>query len=248
MKHTYINHLLGRLLLAATLLAVSWTGAKAEETTLWEGSESTGNWDNNIGVLSDGGAELSAVGAKAGDVINFYGTPDDNNWQFRVIEGHWGDVDEFYGNATSSDSQSFEIDGNSVVLKIVLTEEILSKALTQQSWGNAFIVQGENVTLTKVTISGTEPYAALNDNNTVLTFFYDDKKAANNGMDVGPFTVPGDRRWESVAASVTTVKFDESMANCTSLTSTAYWFYGFQTLATITGIGNLKTDNVTDMQ
>ena len=99
-----------------------------------------------------------------------------------------------------------------------------------------------------ITSTGVEPYAVLNENNTVLTFYYDEKKAANNGMDVGPFTVPGDRRWESAAASVTTVKFDESMANCTSLTSTAYWFYGFQTLTTVTGIGNLKTDNVTDMQ
>ena len=93
---------------------------------------------------------------------------------------------------------------------------------------------------------GHEPYAVLD--GTTLTFYYDDQKEARGGMDVGPFTVPGDRRWESVAASVTTVKFDESMANCTSLTSTAYWFYGFQTLTTVTGIGNLKTDNVTDMQ
>ena len=248
MKHTYINHLLGRLLLAATLLAVSWTGAKAEETTLWEGSESTGNWDNNIGVLSDGGAELSAVGAKAGDVINFYGTPDDNNWQFRVIEGHWGDVDEFYGNATSSDSQSFEIDGNSVVLKIVLTEEILSKALTQQSWGNAFIVQGENVTLTKVTISGTEPYAALNDNNTVLTFFYDDKKAANNGMDVGPFPNADYRGWNSYAGNITKVVFDSSMDSYTDLTSTAFWFWEFTNLEEVVDIKYLHTDNVTSME
>ena len=94
--------------------------------------------------------------------------------------------------------------------------------------------------------SVAEPYAVLD--GTTLTFYYDNQKSARNGMSVGPFSIPGDRQWESSAASVTTVKFDESMANCTSLTSTAYWFYGFQTLATITGIGNLKTDNVTDMQ
>ena len=99
-----------------------------------------------------------------------------------------------------------------------------------------------------ITSTGVEPYAVLNENNTVLTFFYDGKKNSRSGMDVGLFSIPGDRRWESVAASVTTVEFDESMANCTSLTSTAYWFYGFQTLTTITGISNLKTDNVTDMQ
>ena len=94
--------------------------------------------------------------------------------------------------------------------------------------------------------SVAEPYAVLD--GTTLTFYYDNQKSARNGMSVGPFSIPGDRQWESSAASVTTVKFDESMANCTSLTSTAYWFYGFQTLTTVTGIGNLKTDNVTDMQ
>ncbi len=246
MKHTHINHLLGRLLLAVTLLAVSWTGAKAAETTLWEGSERTESWNNNIGVLSDGGAELSAVGAKAGDVIRFYATPDTNSWEYKVVEGHWGN-DE-YGTATSSDSQSFEIDGNSVVLKIVLTEEILSKALTQQSWGNAFIVQGENVTLTKVTISGAEPYAALNDNNTVLTFFYDDKKAANNGMDVGPFPNADYRGWNSYAGNITKVVFDSSMDSYTDLTSTAFWFWEFTNLEEVVDIKYLHTDNVTSME
>ena len=32
-----------------------------------------------------------------------------------------------------------------------------------------------------------EPYAVLSDNNTKLTFFYDDQKDARGGMGVGPF-------------------------------------------------------------
>ena len=123
------------------------------ETTLWEGSEATGGWANNIGVLSDAGPELVAAGAKVGDIIRMYVTPNADTWQFKVVEGHWSDNDNPYGYAMSWDSSSFETDGNSAILKFALTETILSRALTQQWWGNVFIVQGENVTLTKVTIS-----------------------------------------------------------------------------------------------
>ena len=94
-------------------------------------------------------------------------------------------------------------------------------------------------------------YAVLNDNNTVLTFYYDNQKAARNGMDVGPFygynknDLPS---WYGQRESITSVVFDASFANCTTLTSTAYWFCSLQNLSSITGISNLKTDNVTDMQ
>ena len=101
-----------------------------------------------------------------------------------------------------------------------------------------------------------EPYAVLSNGNSVLTFYYDDQKAERNGMDVGPFTSSYDYEkwtdiissgWDAQRGSITSVVFDASFANCTSLTSTAYWFFGFEKLSQITGISNLKTDNVTDM-
>ena len=98
-----------------------------------------------------------------------------------------------------------------------------------------------------------EAYAVLNDNNTVLTFYYDNQKAARNGMDVGPFYGYNGYNevfplWYGQRENITSVVFDASFANYTTLTSTAYWFYGLQNLSSITGISNLKTDNVTDMQ
>ena len=96
-----------------------------------------------------------------------------------------------------------------------------------------------------------EPYAVLNEDNSVLTFYYDDQKAARGGMDVGPFEQWGGQGtksgWSDVNEQITTVVFDESFANCTTLTSTAYWFYGCENLTTIKNISNLKTDNVTDI-
>ena len=99
--------------------------------------------------------------------------------------------------------------------------------------------------------SDPEPYAVLSDDNTVLTFYYDGNKASRNGMSVGPFdhtdwVLVSD--WYDYRKSITTVVFDDSFSNCTTLTSTAYWFSDCNNLTTITGIENLKTDNVTDMK
>ena len=105
-----------------------------------------------------------------------------------------------------------------------------------------------------------EHYAVLADNDIVinpegaalsgktLTFFYDTKKAERSGMSVGPFDLPQNREWESLLQNITTVQFDESMANDTTVTSTAYWFYDCQNLEYVYGTENLKTQNVTDMK
>ena len=86
-----------------------------------------------------------------------------------------------------------------------------------------------------------EPYAVLD--GTTLTFYYDDNKPSD-GMSVGPFSSRSARGWDSSASTITSVVFDASFADCTSLTSTAYWFYGFTKPTTITGIEHLKTQNV----
>ena len=90
-----------------------------------------------------------------------------------------------------------------------------------------------------------EPYAVLSQDNTVLTFYYDAQKMARNGMDVGPFS--GYPSWYNHRGTITTAIFDQSFANCISLTSTAYWFYECKKLTSIQSIANLKTDNVTNM-
>ncbi|MBR4728987.1 MAG: BspA family leucine-rich repeat surface protein, partial [Prevotella sp.] len=105
-------------------------------------------------------------------------------------------------------------------------------------------------------VQEAEPYAVLSQNNTVLTFYYDDQKAARNGMSVGPFDYSYDGKninasstpiWYEQRASITNVVFDPSFANCTSITSTGLWFFGCSNMTAIEGINNLKTDNVTDM-
>ena len=103
-----------------------------------------------------------------------------------------------------------------------------------------------SATFTKESVE--EPYAVLSEDYTVLTFYYDSNKEARGGMSVGPFEGSWASGWSNQRTNITTVVFDESFANYEDLTSTANWFYNCSNLTTITGISNLKTDNVTDMR
>ena len=96
-------------------------------------------------------------------------------------------------------------------------------------------------------VTTVEPYAALSDNNKVLTFYYDDQKDARNGMSVGPFSHYQEMEWNSVKGVINTVTFDTSFADYLP-TSTDYWFDGMYLLNTIVGIENLHTQNVTSMK
>ena len=134
----------------------------------------------------------------------------------------------------------------------------LKQMVADKGFAHLNAIKGDNwsaVTITKMELvkglvenTSAEPYAVLSENNTVLTFFYDEKKAANNGMSVGPFSHYTDREWDNVASKITNVIFDSSFANATTLTSTAYWFWNCNKLESIEGIQNLNTANITTMQ
>ena len=104
-------------------------------------------------------------------------------------------------------------------------------------------------TLLPIFASAQEPYAVMIDGNTAIEFRYDNEKVARGGMDIGPFNVGGmeGRPWHSYAEGIYSVLFDESFANCTSITSTQYWFTGMKNLDYIGGLEYLNTSNVTDM-
>ena len=97
-------------------------------------------------------------------------------------------------------------------------------------------------------ITSLVPYAVLSENNTKLTFYYDDQKEARGGMSVGPFNGTSARGWHENRDNIITVVFNETFAECHSLTSTRYWFYDMTRLENIVGIQHLKTENVTQMQ
>lgn len=137
--------------------------AELTETVLWEGTAIVTGWGaepyKQPYILSDGGTELKAVNAKAGDIVRFYMTAPDNNWQVELFYGHWesmiirwSEVPLF--DEDGSDRESVIVDlANKGYAELVLTDEILEKALVAQGWGGTFLMNGDgNLTLTKVSI------------------------------------------------------------------------------------------------
>ena len=95
---------------------------------------------------------------------------------------------------------------------------------------------------------GPQPYAIFIDNNTALEFRYDDQRLAYpEAMDIYPFSSTVDRGWHDMSESIRSVVFNESFANCTSITSTELWFFGCSNLETFIGLEYLNTSNVTNM-
>ena len=92
----------------------------------------------------------------------------------------------------------------------------------------------------------TEAYVALTEENTVLTFYYDDKKEDRNGLSYFP-AIPNERPWEKYASTVEKVVFDASFASVNNLQKTSRWFMNFGKLAIITGLEHLNTESVTSM-
>lgn len=141
--------------------------------------------------------------------------------------------------------------GNEMYNERTASEQEVRHMIEELNW----IIREVEEAMNRPVDSDPEPYAVLSDNNTVLTFYYDGDKEARGGMGVGPFSdyqgqdkdVHSTSEWDSARSSITTVVFDATFANCTSITSTGDWFLGFSNLTSITGIENLNTSNTTVM-
>lgn len=90
-------------------------------------------------------------------------------------------------------------------------------------------------------VENAEPYAILSNDNTLLTFYYDDQMEARGGMEANIYP------WIRHAEEIKTVVFDASFDRCSTITNTSYWFHNCENLTKIIGIEYLHTENVTDM-
>ena len=135
---------------------ITTTHYESVEETLWEGEAVADDWGNQPYVLSDAGAELAAVEAKAGQTIYFYLTPLENDWKVQIVEGHWGPTYASIcsiGNDTEDGKfTEYDLAGNGGKYGLKLTQEMLDAAYTQQWWGGVFLLNGDNIKCTKITI------------------------------------------------------------------------------------------------
>ncbi|MBR5697008.1 MAG: BspA family leucine-rich repeat surface protein [Prevotella sp.] len=91
-----------------------------------------------------------------------------------------------------------------------------------------------------------EAYAVYTDDNTTLTFYFDNQRSSRTGTTYDLNTGSNVPDWKTIQASVTNVVFDSSFADARP-TTTYLWFWGMQELTTFTGMENLNTSEVTNM-
>ena len=145
-----------------TILEMYWEeevlvpgGGGPKEVVLWEGEAIADDWGNQPTILSDAGLELVDAGATAGQTLYFYFEPLEDAWQVKIVEGHWGPTYAAIcseGNDNGGEFTVYDLAGNDGKFGLELTQEILDAALTQQWWGGAFLLNGDNIKCTKVTL------------------------------------------------------------------------------------------------
>lgn len=129
---------------------------KSDEKTLWTGELVVEDWANQPYALSDAGQELKDAGAKAGQKVNFYISPVNSNWKLEILEGHWGpSYAAFCGVGADTENGKFtewNLDANGGKVTITLTQTMLDAAYTQKWWGGVFVLNGDELKCTKITL------------------------------------------------------------------------------------------------
>lgn len=119
------------------------------ETTLWTGSLEIAGWANN--EMRDN-MIFTGIEMKAGQTIRFYGTFADW-WCIQLFDGHWGEMTTGY-----NDEKHHMVSARVVpeakeqgFFALTLTDDMIMKLQTFIDWGYWGIIQGEGITLTKIT-------------------------------------------------------------------------------------------------
>ncbi|MCR5139667.1 MAG: hypothetical protein K6B45_05845 [Bacteroidaceae bacterium] len=120
----------------------------ASEIVVWQGQAVADDWGNQPYILSDGGAELLEAGLKVGSIIRVYITPTEQNWNCQIVDGHWGPT--FADCDFNQDN--WNLDEHNGALEFKVTADIYAAITTAGGWGGSFILNGDNVICTKVTI------------------------------------------------------------------------------------------------
>lgn len=124
------------------------------EKTLWAGEQDLGSWSVNFEMTPN--TMFVDAGAKLGQEVRIYGKKTSDWWQVQLFDGHWGKLHvpgwsgDDSNNINAGMDTGFDENG---YFSFRLNDEILNHFLNDIDWGYAFIVQGENFIMTKVTIT-----------------------------------------------------------------------------------------------
>lgn len=170
------------------------------ETVLWEGNLAIDGWTNN--EMRDN-LIFTGVELTPGQTIRFYGNFAEW-WCIQMYDGHWGEMTTGY-----NDEKHHMVSARVVpeakeqgFFSLTLTEDLITKLQTFTDWGYWGIIQGEGITLTKITYYEDYRYGTtLWEGETVL----DNWGLGNQTLAWGGYD------WSSVTAGSTLFIFAESI-------------------------------------
>jgi len=123
-----------------SVMHVWWAGElpTVEGTVIWEGSQQLSDWSGY-----QLGSEKAWVdnGAQIGNVVRVYYEAN-NSGQFQIWSGHW----ENWG-------LDYFVESGAGYVSFVINDYIYSCMTSIDDWGGALAVQGENVTITAITLT-----------------------------------------------------------------------------------------------
>lgn len=124
-----------------------------QETTVWEGSEYTGaDYNNNLTI--GGEDDWVNAGLYDGAEVRVYFTAESaTEWQVQLFDGHWGAMNTLFPDAEAKNQFNAENSPNAIsdgYVSFIATGAVFESLTSHQYWGNALIVQGKGVTITKL--------------------------------------------------------------------------------------------------
>ena len=128
---------------------VIWTGAV--DLNAW-----SINWQFGDGTQSAGEDPLAftKIALAEGDVIHLYATAYNDWWQIQFFNGHWEaqtSIGDTFGNGNNINSGIASLEKG--YLDIVVTSQMLTEFTTYNDWGYCWILQGEGVVITKISVT-----------------------------------------------------------------------------------------------
>ena len=129
---------------------ITTTHYNSLETTVWTGEAVADDWGGQPYILSDGGTELLAAGMKVGSLIRIYITATDASWNCQLVDGHWSPNTPFPG--CDFNSGNWDLAEHGGALELQVTDYVYEHITSTQGWGGSFLLNGDNVICTKVTV------------------------------------------------------------------------------------------------
>ena len=129
-------------------------------TVIWTGAVDLNawgiNWQFGDGTQSAGEDPLAftKIALAEGDVIHLYATAYNDWWQIQFFNGHWEaqtSIGDTFGNGNNINSGIASLEKG--YLDIVVTAQMLNELTTYNDWGYCWILQGEGVVITKISVT-----------------------------------------------------------------------------------------------